>query len=1388
MMHNKLTKFFNEKLKYKNNGSLLSFLEFYGDGKKMKMTGDEISVSLSLRRLFKNNENSFINTKIRNLKVEIKPKIENKEQELILPKKKKTKSLEKWIFQKIAFYISAVFIRSAKFSLHNIEVIVKGMHFTFKSITFEYKRDNEVLIADFEINEIHLSKENPCLRIPHLKFRMESTIFAIKYLLTSFVRDFNYKIPKLDIFYNEGKFIISQFSLRTKVPKDEDVDGSIKLSDIQLMFPELDIHTKDLNVLLNDIQLSNGCVKTGNCIATRNHGQPLATFKSMKFSNNIIAFEEAVDFYIATPFLIDIGLIKRFFKGVKDPTKVDPEEERKRKEKSLANNIVVTAPQCNLTLALSDNHVLSIPMTKAVFQSMVITAKNFRIDVVFPNKTFNFLTARSGELNIARPNFALKARDADFTLHSDFAEMSFITETFNLFSFISKQMKGDVSAFRDKQPPTRRRFAFNFESGRVKFQTSELTDTIEAINTAKLDAMQQLKLRQEKAIQILKARNAKTFNEQAFNEESKEQLFRIFKENVEVSNFPKPDPILFSFDFKNLDIVWDGPALPNRQAGLEKLQYIDKNLETETVGRIVGGALTVAATKLGFSVRHAGELVEIDEPKATGWVLNAKANGKKRNEFFHYKVFCDGGLIEYLIPGVSARSVNFINFDLNSKKINVKSAPTFSAAKQDLKLGTALFRDKKYKFRKIYTFDKMRIRCRWLFSIKSEELNVHHFEKQNPYSPTPFLDIVLPKFVLNFDRRVYTVTSNAIFVKIPSPIGSKLLLTMPPPNITCRVISHNPDNKTNGTRPTFVPIDSYRITDREYKPYEQYCTWTYSVHATADFGDSFMSINGDLLQSILKVFMNKPLVVNCYVSPAKYVFRFHPYPTFSFFELNLTLPKISIGLNRDKISMKLTGDPLVVKLSTEEGFKIACNSSSSTITATLCEKELLKMTLVGLDISSREMILIKARSIQGELASDAFTHLSEFNIELPPPKKKKPLPMLTTETELMNHFTTPKFRIEAIESSLKVRLVGTTNAATILMKNMIFEKRKNDTKTSLNIIRVKEFSVFTKGSIPLASIEGLTLHQASGLSTAIKLLSVHKCAVNFRPDDFDDFIPSLQAYTSEKQKEDEVENIKQNRDSLISLTLDDANVVFHHPDGYPMCTTDISGTRLYYLANTDKSAVINFSIASLNAVDELSEDNFKQMFKSTTEHELIEIKIKRAKHIMKRPVIERIEGKVSSFILAISIPFIKTLIAIFPSAKDLKALDIDNDEDEQNAKLATNAPPDDLSESSISDADQINGDGEGVFFCRELIVHPCAAEFSLRRKDQGAFSEFIDRPFNYPGLHMYDIFGTKNQLISFLKKNLKWTVIKALPNFLLGKGKKGPPQPKVALPKPKDME
>jgi hypothetical protein len=197
------------------------------------------------------------------------------------------------------------------------------------------------------------------------------------------------------------------------------------------------------------------------------------------------------------------------------------------------------------------------------------------------------------------------------------------------------------------------------------------------------------------------------------------------------------------------------------------------------------------------------------------------------------------------------------------------------------------------------------------------------------------------------------------------------------------------------------------------------------------------------------------------------------------------------------------------------------------------------------------------------------------------------------------------------------------------------------------------------------------------------------------------------------------------------------------------------------LTYPDKSGTMDAVVTSVIAIDEQANDQFRNVLESACPGvPWLHVSMERAPRMMKSPVYKTIEFDVQPFVLRIPLKFVKSLIKIFPSADDLRIFNLEVDEGLDEMKL---------DELAVK-ADQKNP--KENFFCEEFVFKPFQAELNLRRKEKGVFSEFCNLPFNYKGIREYDLYGTRDNLKSFLKKHLKRTALKALPSMLFKRKRK----------------
>ena len=273
-------------------------------------------------------------------------------------------------------------------------------------------------------------------------------------------------------------------------------------------------------------------------------------------------------------------------------------------------------------------------------------------------------------------------------------------------------------------------------------------------------------------------------------------------------------------EFCQIDAVdweWtiDGPAIYSRQDALNKMSSIEPKVKHEKVGRIFGGAWTVSASLFDISTMRTGSILKLENFTSNGYFFNAKKLGETRRDFYHFKITCDNGRQTFLIPGIAAKSVVFLELNGKCGNIVMSVSPALTELKQDIKLVTTMFRRKKMKYKRLRIFDTLRLRCRSKVILECENMIVDIRDTISPFSEYPQGKIHVPSVGINFNGEDAVVISDSISAKIFSGGEFKEFIRFPKPLVTMRVITKNPSNVSQ-THPVFIPIDTTGLVTHQW--------------------------------------------------------------------------------------------------------------------------------------------------------------------------------------------------------------------------------------------------------------------------------------------------------------------------------------------------------------------------------------------------------------------------------------------------------------------------------------------------------------------------------------------------------------------------------------------
>ena len=400
---------------------------------------------------------------------------------------------------------------------------------------------------------------------------------------------------------------------------------------------------------------------------------------------------------------------------------------------------------------------------------------------------------------------------------------------------------------------------------------------------------------------------------------------------------------------------------------------------------------------------------------------------------------------------------------------------------------------------------------------------------------------------------------------------------------------------------------------------------------------------------------------------------------------------------------------------------------------------------------------------------------------------------------------------------------------TTKMKNLSYETAvTNDIKSaSLNTLRIDQFHLEYNSINQLLDLDKFEIDFAIASNLTVIYASLNCISLMFRPADIENFMPIYDEIkgsfpifsvngTIRNQKDPlQIEQNKKQKGIIFlggSFYKVNPILIYHNR---PFVVGEIIHTEFTYKIFPDGTENITIIInsltiehpkysksKSLNKLNEAKKSKaspvqsskqdeiglsdspssksnaeiFRKMFEvsNTNDNPFLTVKMDKLQPMMKCPVFERISFSIEPFTIRIPIPLIKKLISIFPTADTLKMLTLEPDP--ELLSTIDGLPEDDSIQNANEDyeieklnKDTISKSDENAIFLRELIVSPFNAEINIRWKTKGAFKDFLNRPFYYRGLHFYDVFGNKDKLTMLVKKNIWWSLVKALPGLVFRK-------------------
>lgn len=1417
VVKSQLAKRFDEKLSFDCGPILMSMVNIHGTNKDKTeyLNCERILLSISIFGGFRTIQKRKIEIEVSNLELKIEKK----------PIKNHiyfNYSLEEWIKMKIAVFFTTLFIRKALVNLKNIKIISSGFAFIIESGKIDFTRTRDIISASLTITESQIIKDNPVLRIPLFSSEFYSTNTVPRLILSNKFHELSTKINDLQLSYEEGKITFQNSTIPIAALQAPEEICTVRIVETVLMIPIPDLHTKTMKISVSDISIDDGIITSGPIRISRNN-QDFLNLPSLTYQYDQLKILNSLSVVVATPLIIDIALLLRYFCG---SVEFNPQNRQGKSEK--LKQLKVDTKTVDFRLCLSDNHVLLFTLKNVQYQNMTLSARSFSGDIEFGSTLYKFARGSKGVFNVVKPNLSLKAQTLDLIFDTSFAEGSFLQELFAIASWIEIQFRGKVAfgSNRENEPPTRRIISVEAKTFTISMENRLLTSRIHQANEAKQVAIEALAMRQFKAVQMWKAKNASYFNQQEFDKESKKMLFHYFR--LALSSMPSMETSMFKAKGEDLSITVNGPAIQNYQQALNHIIDIEPAALNSPIGKISGGLLEINAKRVGLSLSHVKDVLQLHNIYGKGSFFVARPKGEKAGDYYHIHITSDCGQTVFNIPQIASRSVTFMKLNLNGESMHLVTTPVEFETLQDNRLNMALFRQLPFKYKRIAFLDFMKLRFKLALQMDFSSFHYEYNDPSRAYEHQPFVDCCFNRVRLNIDDSNMKLTSETMEILILSLHGEKKRIGLfYDPVVKLQLTRSNKQN-LSGECPLFIPIDSSRLKDPSYDPFEKSRTRTYSTRGEMTFNNSkyaSFSFEDRDLQSLIDEFGTPRPLSSIFRKPFRFVNPFTPLMVYACTDFSITIPPISFNFHEDSKNIKIYGSPIVITVSKKSiASSIIIAAASLDMPISLDSKEIGLIQLRGFLFSrmnSESSLTID--SVHGGISVKDIITLTKFNIHFPKKDEKNKRHTIIENRvfkdfqEFKSLYKNPIFKCLIEKCTFKIKF--SEQLALLLNANKceynFTRDIQNGTKTalssSLNTVIMEKLNISYQNGMKIIGINNFDANLSIASNLIVCYVSMTSFNFSFRPNDLEilqsvltlnlsrtndveiansvlesensDSESDSNDNTTQKKRVKNVprsvafnEKTNQSRFNLNKIlffggSIDVIELALIYHDSV-LISSEIENLEGSFKSYPNGAENITAVVQYMKIVHDRGDDIFRVLFESTNSSEtpFLNLCFVQTRRIMKCPVFEKIDIKLSPFVIRVAIPLIKKLIRIFPAFESLEMFTFDDVPTEiTDEEISQNL--NETFEINENNGIQINDDAT-VIFIKEFILDPFNAELNIRRKTKGAFKEFLQRPFNYRGLHFFDLFGSHTQITAFVRKNIKWAAIRAIPSLVFKKTKK----------------
>ncbi|EAY00042.1 hypothetical protein TVAG_345900 [Trichomonas vaginalis G3] len=1357
-----LKNLFKEEFHLMPGSSLFSIQSLVGKGEYLDITLKNMEFHFNISSLFGLSNTPIIDLRFDYLYINIHKIVITKESE------HKPVTFEAWAMINLLLMLILNIFRKFQVNFNNFIISYMGYSFSFQEFLILFKKHHKSIEFSINILNIILRQKEILLRVPLLKFDVYLTSFTLKSLVSSLLNDLKVKIPTLELELNSGMLDLKVSQITATSLSNNYADFTIALAPIKSIAPATSSMIKNLHATVNSVEITPENVKVGG-ISVHENAEEIISIPSIELNDKDLIIP-TIKADLSTPLIIDlVSFVPLLPKKPLDPW--NPDE--------IKIPINVRLMDASVRFNLSDEHVFDFEVTK-VFTSRITNSVIISKADMFPvvnNKRIHMVSASKVKILLFNENhFKIGCKSATVNLYCDFNFLNYIKSAALVLKYVVNTLKGPNHKVNPEEPPT----PFDIQA-KVKYvvfnmMKRPLIDTIERSNESKRVAMEGLLLRQHKATQIIRASGVNHINLENFETKSKELLWKLFRQTVDIAE--SEDRYLWA-EISNVNFHFDGLKFKNVESTFRALENIYPTANFSEIGIMDGGYMSATVETIDAYISRFGKIAHIKNFTGNGFLIIAPPNYNKTHQLVNYVITFANKSIQIEIPDCADAPAIAMKgtAHINTVESYISSPMLEFINDIDFAISDAFYKIPKHK--DILGFDALRLifHCMGAISIDHIVLQAHDFA--HPYFKTPNLEVTIPGVNFGYNGDAFNIEMGSIVVDYLGEGFPQRFLKLPPSKILMRFASVNAKGTKNTTAPLFFNIDTTRLLDYKYDPFEKYRTSSFSFEFDVDFTitNEMGTFNFDYVQPLIDSYAKN---LNLFPIAVKFTEKPNYYMQFSKAAANVKFPQFSITMLKRDISIVLLPfqTELGVTLEKVPKFDIFLPKIDAIFTQFGLNAGVLTVQGVLMRLEDKEMNLT-VDQITCDIRPTVLTSLLQLKLDVPKAKEENPIKVpkkidLSNVDEFSRVSNKTQFNIKKV--ILHLLLEESHFPPTAEFTNFSFGILVNNNNEGVMLLEFEQFLICTSPFMdhPLMQSNNLRLFFAvdeQNVSLFLQMNGSAECSLC--PQDFHVIMPQVKmllptAMALSRGSANNKQKDKQQLPIALSLVLSiEHSIIFNmmKSDNSTLCMMIATGLDFTHIKGQDGSEDTKFKLTNLQVTDETTKDGFHEVFNSIpSDKEQFKMTILKRKDTMKCPVYNAISFQMQPFVLRISLRFIDDLIKLYPSMSDFNIFDFDQQEFSEAEKEREKG---DKGKSLILTAPVDENSDQILGFYRKIVIEPFGASMSYQGYPESFIHELHDWQVNISKIELQDLFGTKEQLRKIVLRELKWVLIKTLTKMAL---------------------